>query len=407
MSDGDGISERKTPYWEWLYDHIETWWGEQLTFELVKKISRAPKEQLVAFSESLTRYPGSLISEPIPSGSLRPLVTESNRRTWVTADGVPLALRLLLYSPEVAIERDFLEPLYLLREPDEADESLYDQAGRALRQLVMLRPFALQGLVHLTHVFSRAMHPSHAWSGWQQELLADPEIFRLASELPRLSEADRWRIREEMGHTELVGVLSRDFSMLHFACWLAERGEVTPLARSEAEMKILSASLHRQISDHRYSTLSTLARLPVPDFSLDFQTLARLRGDGDMFEAWRKSLRDALGHVQAMPDSADMNDAAAIVHYELSSATAVLEASIKKSPFLESTKSRAANFGIGAIGAMTTGLMTGSAWAALASGATVHAADAVRHYINSINERRSDRLVLDIVSSFMPTREGI
>jgi hypothetical protein len=398
------MPQRKTSYWDWLYDHVETWWGDQLTFELAEKIGAAPRKHIASFSDSLTRYPGVSISARIPPGTLRPLVAEPNLRHR-TVDGVSLALRLLLYSHEAAIESEFLNILYLVSEPQEIDESSRRDLRRTLRQLAMLRPLALQGVVHVAHVHSPVHHPSHAWSGWQQELLADPEIFKLASELPSLDQLDRLIMREDFEHAELVEALTRDFGVLHYACWLAERREAAPLARSEAEMKILSAILNRQISDGRYSTLTTLARLPVPVFSLNAQVVARLRSDDEAFAGWRESLGSALEHIHTMPDSADMNDAAEIVHCELSSATAGIRKSIKKSPLLESAKSGVAKFGIDAVGAATVGLVSGNPWAALVSGASAQAADAVRSYINSVNGRRSDRLVLDLVAAFMPTKD--
>lgn len=395
------VANHAVAYWEWLYDHIESWWGDRLTTELSEKIAAAPKKHLAAFAESLTRYPAVFARVPMAPGTLRPLVVSNGFRTRERAGNVPVALRLLLYAQEVAIESDFLDVLYDA-EAIAVDKSARVRLKESLTYVAMLRPAALQGSVHLTHVYSRAHHPSHAWTGWQEQLLADPEVFALAAGF--VGSGDYWLdAYGNSEHPELVGVLQREFGVLHFACWLAEQREATPLARSEAELKILSASLCQQISDNRHSILSTLARLPVPDFSMDATLAARVRSDDEIFADWRGCLSAALGHIDAMPETADMAEAAAIVHAELSSATTMLTKSVRKSAFLESAKSGLADFGISAIGATATGLVTGSPWAALVSGASVQTAGVARAYIAAINKRRSERLVLDLVAAFMPT----
>ena len=46
--------------------------------------------------------------------------------------------------------------------------------------------------------------------------------------------------------------------------------------------------------------------------------------------------------------------------------------------------------------------MTGNPLVALVAGASVQLADSVRSYVKAISDRRSDRLVLDLVASFTP-----
>ncbi len=90
----------------------------------------------------------------------------------------------------------------------------------------------------------------------------------------------------------------------------------------------------------------------------------------------------------------------AIVQTELLSALADVERSTKQSPVLQAARHGVVQFGIGAVGAVSAGLVTGSPLAGLVGGASTQLVNSVVQYLKNLGERRSDRLVLALAASF-------
>jgi hypothetical protein len=172
---------------------------------------------------------------------------------------------------------------------------------------------------------------------------------------------------EELKPVYLALISMEHSGVLYHACHLAKEHIATPLALSEAELRVLSAAVRREIRDGRYSLVSSLARLPVPDFGDDAQLLIRLRREEAAFGSWRDKLGAALSAIDVLPDSADMTEAVDIVRSELDSATADINGAVNRSPALTAAKGGLRRIGVGAISAATTGLMTGNPWVAAAA----------------------------------------
>lgn len=385
-------------YWVWLYSHIEHWCGNSLAVELADAVSAAPAEQIVAFSQSFDGGPSTGIGELMAAGSLRPLVAPPDLwRDRPTVDSIPMALRLLLYVPEVILESDFLAILFSFDAPADVTPERRTELRQTLRALSVLRPLALSGAVHVSHVLGKAAHPSHF--GRAREAISDPDMANLAREIGGIPpEAD-------VDPADLAHILRSHFGVLYFACNLAKQRLATPLALSEADIRVLSATLSRQIQDGRHTTVSHLAGLSVPEFQHNTDLLVRLRNDDAAFGEWREKLGRALTAIDSMPDSADMSEAADIVRMELESATVQVNQSVSRSPALTAIKGGLRRIGIDAIGAGTAGLITGNPFVALAALGASQLADTALSYVSERSQHRSDRLILDVIASFTPTSD--
>lgn len=390
----------KGPSQEWteeLYSSIEQWWGEELTASLADKASSAPGEQIEAFLEDLAAVHDG--SPPLPKkqlGILRPLVGMSMFDQHDSLLKSSVALRLLLYVPEVAIEKDPIDILFWMR-GKQLKPPLLDIMRQTLRRLADLRPFVYQGIVHFTQVGSPTRQ--HVREGWDPGILDSPAVRELACRLAI----------DELGASEmhvrnddfLAATLSSYFHSQKVGLLRMAEGTANPLSRSETERQLLSALLSGQIADDRYSRMSALAQLPVPDFSGDPKLLFQLRKNDDKFNAWRQKLGGALSHVGELPDSADFAEASAIVRTELQSALNDVERSAKQSPALQAALQGVVQFGVGAVGAgVSAGVVTGSPVAGLVAGGSTQIASGVVQYLKTLVARRSDRLVLALAASF-------
>jgi hypothetical protein len=146
--------------------------------------------------------------------------------------------------------------------------------------------------------------------------------------------------------------------------------------------------------------MSTLARLPVPDFSNDPKLLVMLRNNDDKFNAWRETLGAALSHITELPESADLHEASAIVKTELQSALSGVDRATRQSPALSSARQGVVQFGLSAVGAVSAGVVTGNPVAGLIGGASTQLVQAAVNYVKAVRANRADRLVLSLAASF-------
>jgi hypothetical protein len=428
-----------------LYSSIEQWWGEELTASLAEKASSAPADQIEAFLDELD-VSGSHLSQihalldeqeafldglhvsgshlgvravidamrsqveaffdeldvsggwALPDkqpGILRPLVGTNGFRYQGLNSNV--ALRLLLYVPEVALEREPLDGLFELR-----GKRVTHRSRKVMRlilgDLADLRPFVYQGIVSFTLV-SPARHPGGSLL-WEVDALANPAVRDLARQL---ASDDLGKLPEDrlLGNDLYLATILRSyFAAQKMGMARMSQGTANPLSRTEIERQLLSALLYREIGDGRYSLMSTLAQLPVPDFSDNPKLLVQLRNNDEKFNAWRQKLGAALSHVGELPDSADLDEASAIVKTELLSALSDVERSTKQSTALQAARQGVVQFGVSAVGAVSAGLATGNPVAGLIGGASTQLAQFAVNYLKALRAKRSDRLVLSLAALF-------
>jgi hypothetical protein len=93
-----------------IYDIFQTWWGEPLSADLVRRIVRAPAEHLHDFSLAL--HEPNLGPPELPSGFLRSEIHD--RRLEISPEPqFALAAKLLLYVHEVVLDVPPIGPAIL------------------------------------------------------------------------------------------------------------------------------------------------------------------------------------------------------------------------------------------------------------------------------------------------------
>lgn len=397
---------RPQPWTLKLYSAIEDWWGEELSPDLADKASNAPAYQIAAFAEHLASAKLMGWAPPLvqmPPGILRPLVGTNLIQGYgsQSAFSSGIALRLLLYVHEVVLESEPLSRLLLLNR-NQIDKDARKIIRDDFTELAILRPFAQRGLLHFTIVHSPALHP--AYSGWENDALSRPGVRQFAQEVALKLGASAEDANDEM---LLRGVLRNCFSALKIGLLRMSAGTANPLTRTPAERELLRALMSQQMSDRRQSLVGTLAQLPVPDFTNDPKLLTTLRESDDKFEAWRQKLGAALSHVGDLPDSSNFDEATDIVRTELSSALSGINASTKQSPVLRAANQGIVQFGVGAIGAVSSGLITGNPiTGALIGAASTQLGAVAINSLKGLREKRSDRLVLALAASFDTQNSG-
>lgn len=386
---------------EWtrsLYESIEAWWGEELSPSLAAKAVRAPGYQLRQFLEDVGEQ--SLIYEGLPQlppkkvGTLRPLVSSNVSEPADWGSNGAIALRLLLYSHEVAIQSEPIGAMFAMQRLA-IDEHSRWSIGQVLTHLSNFRPFVFDGILHFTLVHSPARHP--AFSGWERDILANADVRQQAIALATDLDIPAGEVDDFL----LAELIIHFFTALKMGLTRMAEGKANPLIRTDSERKLLRALLTPTMDERRQASMNTLARLTVPDFTNDPKLLVALRNNDEQFNAWRQKLGGALSYVGDLPDSADFTGASAIVKTELESALSEVTASTKKSPVLTAARSGSVQFGVGAVGAISAGLATGNPVAAgLVGAASTQLTNTIINSFRSLQSRRSDRLVLALAASF-------
>lgn len=386
---------------EWtqsLYQTIEEWWGEELSPSLAAKASQAPGYQLRRFLEDLADqslvYKGSPQLSPMAAGILRPLVSSNVIEPTDWGSSGAIALRLLLYSHEVAIQSEPIVVMLATRHEPINELSRWT-VRHVLAQLSNFRPFVFNGILHFTPVHSPARHP--AFSGWERDVLANADVRQQALDLAAYLDIPS----NEVDDLLLRSLLMHFFTSLKMGLMRMAAGKANLLVRADSERKLLRALLTPAVDQRRQAAMSTLAQLTVPDFTSDPKLLIALRNSDEEFNAWRQKLAGALSYVGELSDSVDLAVASSIVKTELTSALSEVNASTQKSPVLSAAHSGFIQFGVGAIGAVSTGIATGNPIAAGVMGAaSTQLTTFVINSIKGLQTRRSDRLVLALAASF-------
>jgi hypothetical protein len=370
------------------YDAIEAWWGTEFNDELVGRMISAPKKHQRAFAASLSEEFDLPIPDAIPPGKLRPVFgasvsgSSSEIRTAT-------ALRVLLYAHEAVLSEKDLPDF----DPDHHRNS--KEYAESLTRFLRIRPLVLDGSIKFTPTFSIGLHP--AFMGGYERLLQQPETRALAEGLLPPG-------HDDVSDDDLFSTFMACFGGLNAACVLATERRGHTLALSQSEEMIRDALLGQPLSDNRHAALKKLGSFAVPDMRGDVSALVKVRQSDEQFADWRQHLSRALSNVAELSDDEGSLADAEVVFEELSSSLAGIRKTTDKSAALQALQGGLSGFAITGITAGTSGLMTGSPWVALVSGAAGKIADAARTYVQTIQKQRHDRLILDLAMSFKPIK---
>lgn len=379
-----------------LYAWLDEWADGATLRDFARRMENAPEEQVAAMVRQWP-VPDVPPLEVLRPGQLRPVVNFGDR----SVKSFGTALRLLLYIDEVVVSTDVLDPFRSVprlqvgsvdRSAQPAAAVRAEDLAAQIRLLGTLRPLVAEGFLR----FSPWKHPQQlrdtmamlasAWPDLDWDLNDDGYL----TTVPR-----RWL--ENVVANEMDLVVHRHATALS----LRRRYDIGELMRE------MSAATRL---DRRRAPVELLAELTVPDFSDDARDLVALRLNSDRLAGFRDSLSEAFVSVSDLPDTdTARRDAASIVADILRSRLAGVEREAKSASVRAVPKDVARRLGfvgvgavagtavMGALGSPLLGGLTG-----LASGAATALSEGVRDAFTRLQERKSARAVMNVVTAFEP-----
>lgn len=339
---------------EQVFKHIEEWWGERLSNELIVTIANAPRKHINAW---LDAWPDLKSLEFTSLPLLQPGEIRTNLCLpdhGYKADPSQRA-QLLLYSPRVVIGADLLErtpwklkkivpdgglrfgPITGVETSTANSEMWFDRwwdqhetrqsIAEQLRWLLTLKSLIFDGSILFAEYPVR-----DPWPGLSDELHQ-----RLWQGVPDWMDDDQYNIRKHF------------FRQLH----LLSGRLITPVAWSYTELLAYRAALSNGGAwDRRVSRASTLARLPLPNLLAPTALLAKIRSNDEVFAEWRSALSEAIDSVELLSDTdGAAKSASAIVIDQLAGRASKLERTVRKSEVLASLFRGFRTFGIESVAA--------------------------------------------------------
>lgn len=389
-----------------LLTACDEWWGQRVDEKAVSTwLETVPDDQLAVFAETMRDFDlGFLVDQPLPplnAGKLRPIVGSRVGKPD-PREAVDAALRLLLYTHEVVLDAGPVwsmcgqEPVWSLREKDVKPESEIAMIRSGLRNVASLRPLIDIGVLHFMDIRGRG------------------EFRRFTNDDGDLADMTYYAIAELVTAERAAGRPGPDPDTLRLNAFNAindlggaqDAGRLTGgqmVARGRLEQIVMGRLVRAPLTDGRLVTVGTLSELDVPNIRSSLTTLVRVRADDEYFAMWRLALQNALASIQAEAAEGDvtrLTEARQIVGAELQHQLAGLNASVRKSPVLESLKSGSTGLTFAAISAGGSGLITGSPWGALAGGAASKVSETSLSYVQTLASRRKGRAVLDLALLF-------
>lgn len=370
-----------------LFAHIEELCGEELTVECVQRFAQTtPLVELSAHADGCVDLkplyrPGHL--GLAPRGEVRPVWGEALGPRGIYD---AIAPRLLLYVDSVIETSHRLEPFNVagMEGAFESEEYVRRQVSESLEWLVRMRPLIEDGSVLFTSKFR----------GMAIRSLFDPRFL----EPP---------VRGRPSSIESVEYqLSGNIAV-------AEESSGTPLALTRDEERVYASMLSGHSIDGDVSKMTTLARVPVPEFRGDIGALVKMRQEEDAFTEWRGHLKSALSRVESIPQSPQgVREAADVITTEMTRSAHAIGKAVRKSPFMAGLQTGQKGLGLTALGAVTGAMVTSAiapasavgpfvgAAAGAASGITKSAAEAGMAYFAAARARNRERAVLNVMLTF-------
>lgn len=358
-------------------------WADGTLLDLATRIGTAmPQTQLRALVEGWP-VQAARLSELQP-GRLRPAVSDTLGQPAMLDAG----LRLLLYTNEVVIDHDILQPRW-----DERRRRLDSRViARDVSRLATLRPLVEDGSILFSDARDhwKGVHPSRR--------------FAFLSAM-RSVPADRWDPSEEQW--DIVGPEGLASAMAG-SLVAAEQRRATPLALTKNEQLAFEAVLSGHLIDSRPTELRKLATLSVPSFSTDPGSLVALRSNSDSLHEFRQALTVALLAVAEVPDNdGAVSEATAIMADALSAQLENVRKDAEGSLFSGLGRGALRRLTFSGIGTAATSAVTASLGmpvlgaVAGAVGTTVlNGAETVRELLSNMKSRRGARAIWDVVTEF-------
>ena len=413
-----------------VYKFIQTWWGEELSINLIELVKAAPIDHCITFlgdwnqaSDALEEnFKHDLVLPQLDAGRLRPLVHKPG------TSSISLALTLSLYCHEVIIAN----PLAGLTPHNDADEETREAIVNALHQLLTVQPLVQSGVFHLRTIpTSYKMLDIMEWIFFTVPDETTKIIVDLGpteyTKTDASGDSSTYRIGGHFGGDSPSIVMSNgdvntgawmkisfeEFQTYHalaesLLVYSKTSGKGQLMLSERTQSRILRNALRRigyTNYDLRDVAISKLTALPVPLLYGKVSDLIAIRKSDEVFANWREALAVALTQVGDVPGEAErewQQQASAVVHAELEPFRRVFQDAAETSPALKAMQGGVASLGIEAIGA-GVGAAMGGGWGSTFTGLVAgKAADTLINYLKALRARRSARAVLDIALVFDP-----
>ncbi|PVW05430.1 hypothetical protein DEA06_06740 [Microbacterium sp. Gd 4-13] len=263
--------------------------------------------------------------------------------------------------------------------------------GHRLHRMQVIRPFVEDGSIHFADLVSGGQRAF----AFDAALKVAPTLS--AEEIRELPSSGVFR-----GDTSIEGRLAVVTIGLEASLEMARRRFATPIARTPIESAIWERVVGALADDRRIGAVRQLARVGLPRYKADHQTLIRLRQQSDVFAGWRDSLEKALVAAQDIPDGPDGTaDARALMFQVLEDSIASFPIEERKSAVLRSLREGAMTFSLSGLVGAGLGVATGQTLEAAAVGTATGAVggagvEAVRAYHASMRQSRNGRLLRDV-----------
>jgi hypothetical protein len=303
------------------------------------------------------------------------------------------ALRLLLYAHEILIDTG---DLFLDFHPLNNSDSL----AVSLKQIKAMRPFVDDGSIKTASIDSIGRHPSHLAEYQRVMMQAGEILMQVEEERTKLDSIglDFWDEESRKEWSELgeeskrfIIYVSR-YRQISAACRLAARHCAHTLARNRLDEEVIRAMLQPSTTDIRQVNLQKLAALHVPTITGIDNVVALPKSSAD-FAEWRNRLGEALTYVGELgEDDGSVDEAAEVLHAQLSDGLSQVNKAVKKSPALQSVKGGLTGLAVSGISAMTTELLLGDQSVGLVAAASAAGAgagmvvDAGVSYLNALQD---------------------
>jgi hypothetical protein len=298
---------------------------------------------------------------------------------------------LLLYAHEIVLDKDFLfesvDPARVGSIYKEPNEQVF-----ALEQAARIRPLVEDGSIRFASILVRALDA--------KEAATDDALVDYLMRVPEAVEYLRWLPFPSGLDTRIRAFIDISYFGVIAASNLAASQRAHMLARDRLEQFVVRSLFQGPVIDNRQLGLQKLASLKVPDLRGNISTLVALRRSDADFAEWRTRLGEALTYVGELGDGGSLDEAAEVVHAQLSDGLGQVNKAVKKSPALQALKGGATGLALTGVSTAATAAMSGDVGKAAVVGSATKLADAGINYVKALQARRKGRLILDVSMLF-------
>ncbi|MEU8743085.1 hypothetical protein AB0C39_05480 [Streptomyces parvulus] len=389
-----------------VYEFAEEWWDERFGHELISKVSRAPMDQILAFERDWPGVSSLGFGEGVPeisTGSVRPVFKLDRTVGRPGTKGLDDAIRSLLLVESAVIDSLYLDPFEWLDRGWRSHFTSREDFDDWQDEMKVLLP---QRLEIMRKILPLIKNQSLFVANMQLNLrdkIAFESVYRtsVAIESDLLSiPTISWR--ESADHEDIDDV-TRFARSVAVPVELARSRKASLVSESDFDDEVWRNLLSRTMRDGRVTRIGKLGRLSYPNILSDVDTLIKIRRNDSHYAALRDALAtslDDLGDLSEGPDG--LKQASEILQGNLQERLHEVDRAVSDSPALSALRDGSTRMTVSSVGLVAGAAAgaTSSIFAGAATGAAAAATAGLQKYLETLADRRKNRLVWDFVLSF-------